>query len=390
MGSGLLPRTLDDPNLDGQIHSQWKGPSDILSLLLLVGSDVIQRAIAQQAGSKLPTPVVFSFGWVAYAFAVSLSAVGDNLLMPPPDISCVVISCPSGHVKTNQSWVLGRILRDFELTWMTKEAREGLRTLLENHAVPKKSLCVSVWEPSLMRKSKQPVKDWTWWSGYLVLVLQLGLAGAAWGYWGDWAIFAITSGGTLLALITASLPQWRRERWPCRENTSKSFVLCRGNGCQHALVIWGNGAGLDFEDLASTGEGTTTESYTRVVIVLLTAGWVVFLITVSGVRSQTWFLVGIGAIGMLHTVFVAGKSRDSSSFGVPLTPREYVLEENVMTTLEEVERKYPGVGLSMVSTFFPGGLSGGKESDFWRKQQETRKERLQELRKSNNAKHQNA
>ena len=60
-----------------------------------------------------------------------LSPVGNNLLVPPlPDKSPMVISTSSGHVWVNQSWILGRILRDFEkqLSWMTSDVRDGVST----------------------------------------------------------------------------------------------------------------------------------------------------------------------------------------------------------------------------------------------------------------------
>lgn len=59
-----------------QISTQWRGPQDVLSILLILGPDIIQRALAQLSGSSL-TPVVFSFGWVAYAFSALMSAFGS-------------------------------------------------------------------------------------------------------------------------------------------------------------------------------------------------------------------------------------------------------------------------------------------------------------------------
>jgi hypothetical protein len=58
-------------------RDQWINPSDILSLLLLIGPDIVQRAIAQLSGNIL-TPVAFSFGWVAYSLNASLSVIGGN------------------------------------------------------------------------------------------------------------------------------------------------------------------------------------------------------------------------------------------------------------------------------------------------------------------------
>ena len=70
-----------------------------------------------------------------------LSPVGNNLLVPPlPDISPLVISTSSGHAWANQSWILGRILRDFELCWMTSDVRDGVSTLLERKKTTKAGL----------------------------------------------------------------------------------------------------------------------------------------------------------------------------------------------------------------------------------------------------------
>lgn len=59
------------------LQKQWQSPNDILSVLLILGPDVIQRSLAQLVGSRL-TPAVFSFGWVAYAVSAILSAVGGT------------------------------------------------------------------------------------------------------------------------------------------------------------------------------------------------------------------------------------------------------------------------------------------------------------------------
>ena len=60
-----------------QLAEQFRNPSDILSVLLLLGPDVIRAALAQMSGSKF-VPVAFSFGWVAYAVSALLSAFGGK------------------------------------------------------------------------------------------------------------------------------------------------------------------------------------------------------------------------------------------------------------------------------------------------------------------------
>ncbi len=109
-----------------QLVIQWQNPGDILSLLLLIGGDVVQRAIAQLFGIYIQpcrngprlylTPVAFSFGWVGYAFTSLASVISDKQLIPSePDCPSIVINCSTGYGRTNRSWLLGRILRDQEL-----------------------------------------------------------------------------------------------------------------------------------------------------------------------------------------------------------------------------------------------------------------------------------
>ena len=63
-----------------ELKLQWNNPSDILSLLLLLGPDVIQRALAQLVGRRV-TPVAFSFGWAAYSISALFSAIGGMYLV---------------------------------------------------------------------------------------------------------------------------------------------------------------------------------------------------------------------------------------------------------------------------------------------------------------------
>lgn len=60
-----------------ELKLQWHNPTDILSFLLLLGPDVIQRAIAQQVGHNI-TPIAFSFGWVAYSLGALISVFGGD------------------------------------------------------------------------------------------------------------------------------------------------------------------------------------------------------------------------------------------------------------------------------------------------------------------------
>lgn len=51
----------DPSSASGALRTQWVNPSDVFSILLILGGEVIARALAQLAGSGL-APVSFSFG----------------------------------------------------------------------------------------------------------------------------------------------------------------------------------------------------------------------------------------------------------------------------------------------------------------------------------------
>jgi hypothetical protein len=57
------------------IEAQWINPTDIFSVLLLLGPEIVRRAVAQLAGWRV-TPVAFSFGWVAYSAQALLAVFG--------------------------------------------------------------------------------------------------------------------------------------------------------------------------------------------------------------------------------------------------------------------------------------------------------------------------
>jgi hypothetical protein len=58
----FMPRSIFQPGLASeQFRLQWSHPKDVFSILLILGGDIVGRALAQLAGGWL-TPVTFSFG----------------------------------------------------------------------------------------------------------------------------------------------------------------------------------------------------------------------------------------------------------------------------------------------------------------------------------------
>ncbi|KAF3401067.1 hypothetical protein DPV78_005821 [Talaromyces pinophilus] len=388
-----LPRDFSPEGTSAAFSSQWTNPSDAFSVLLIVGGDTVARALAQLTGSVV-APVAFSFGWVAYAVTAVISAIGEKRLMPLPDCACIVINGRTGYIRTNYSWIIGRIVRDYE-NWMDSDIKKRVQWIIEERWKSDKEkaearepgsgrkvqkptqagLCVSVYTACYAR-SGYSGRDWIYYLGFFTSIVQLGIASIPCGIYGDWGILMITASGIALSFVAGSLPQWKREKWACRQETEKTVILTRGNGSQHAIVIIGDKNGLDFEDLAM-GPITANVSAslsTIALLIVLAVLWILLLITVSGLRHHTWFLLAIGLIGMIQNVVATGIGRSPENFGIPLEYNRVFAEPKVMDTLFAVEDSFHRVGRSMLETFFPGPLRP-EENKRW-EEYERRADRL--------------
>lgn len=381
--------------IDALLSMQWHNPANISSILSVIGGEIIMKALAQLAGGRAVfAPVAFSFGWVAYSFNSLISVVGDGRLMPPPDFPAKVINVESGYTRENRTWVIGRLLRDF-----TGPLEDNI------------GLSITIFEaiPDAEIRVLQHV-DWIWWSGLATIVLQLAIASAPCGLYGDWGILLVTAAGILLALITGILPQWYFEKWACRTRTKKVLCITGGNGTRHAMIIIGNKIGLDLEDLAAAESprlrrrGETRGSrgrwsrkltdqsgspqlhedghwkeevlmifgypaaylVTQLACLVLATAWILFLITVSGLTENQWYLMGVGAIGMLQNIIAAGSRRSSAAHGINLREIETFENTKAMDTLMDLEDAYPKCGKALLGEYFPGGGLRKEEEDWWK------------------------
>ncbi|OJD36806.1 uncharacterized protein BKCO1_900050 [Diplodia corticola] len=359
--SSPTPRSGDGTaNPLGALARQWQNPSDLSSVLMIIGGDIVQKAVAQLRGRHI-APVAFSFGFVSYSFTSLLSAIGDGRLMPMSDCPSLLTNLSSGYSRTNNSWVLGRILRDIE----------------KRHAGSKASLHISIYRTT--QAGGRPARDRLWWTGAAVLAGQLGVACVPWALDGDWLIAALTVAGTALALAGSALPQWAEEKWACRTAPRGRYCLTRGNGHQHAVVVLsGHADSLNLEDLA-TARGHPVH-HTRLLLGVLAVCWIAFLLCVAGLEENTWYLLGVGFLGMVQNVTAAGKARDPSAMGVPMESVDEICDGRVMEVLQKTEKKYPKVGLSLLPIFFPGELRPD-EREFFDEMKATAKERLKAAEK---------
>ena len=345
--------------------------------------------LTQPSSNYLPPPSVLNrtLGWVSYATSAINSAVGENKLMPGADTPCTIINPDSGQSRSNGSWVLGRMMRDFEV-WMHKDIEEKVIEIRkakwdfdrdqeekkggDRNDVKKPAhagLVVSFWEIDSAKRSAigQPGRDVLFWSGVVVSILQLGVAAIPFGVYGDWGILLVTAAAILLCLGTGAQKQWKREKWACREiepGKKRTYIMTRGNGAQHAIVVQCNGCGLNFEDLCTGFDNLDSPSIslaTRLAMVGLGVLWVCLLITSSALTQSAWFLIAVGGMGMLQNIFVAGWSREPEALGIPLKYNTVIGFPRVIDTIYEVERQHPKVGRSLAGVFFPGSLRDHEE-----------------------------
>lgn len=229
--------------------------------------------------------------------------------MPGSDCPSVLVNCSNGFVRENRSWVLGRLLRDHEI-------RHNLDPRLKEEGGRAESLRIDIFQLGPITSVRS---DPVWWLGWATLVVQLVIVVIPWVLYGDWAIMLVTLAGIILVAITCAMPQWTEEKWavPSKLDRDKVTCLTRGNGHLHIMVFIGAQGSWDMERLATRTPAPRSE--TRWISLVLAILWTCLLIAISCLKEHTWFLIGIGGLGMLQNVFAAGVSREPGASNFHLT-----------------------------------------------------------------------
>jgi hypothetical protein len=97
--------------------------------------------------------------------------------------------------------------------------------------------------------------------------------------------------------------------------------------------------------------------------------WIALLITVSGLRSHSWFILAVGAVGMFQNAAVAAIGRDSSKRNLPLIEVDQIVSRKVMDGLMDLEVTFPGHAPFLIEEFFPGELTD-EEVEWWKGKRE--------------------
>lgn len=378
------------------LRDQWSNPSDLSTILMVIGGDVVQKALAQGTGVWYFTPVCFSFGWVSYAFMALINIIGHGRLLPDPDYDVKVFNLESGYARDNKNWVVGRILRDIETTLSQEQplADDAIRISVFK-ATPNRNGLTS-FSPNFIHLE-----------GLFCILLQIGLAAIPIALAGEWDTILITTAGTILVQMAGCTPQWRAEKLPNRQSENSTYALTRGNGSREIVVIFGEGNCLDLEELSAsesprggrpwekfigadvfsrprtTNDGpsaiprwntqlrTSRVSHgmplgfwvTRAIVVVQSILWLLLLINVAAPRSYNWVLLAIGSIGMFQNGYLAGMKSPSSHRNLPLNRVEVIRANKVMDGIMDLEVQY-GCAVALRDEFFPGKLHDS-EREWW-------------------------
>ncbi|KID86050.1 hypothetical protein MGU_06742 [Metarhizium guizhouense ARSEF 977] len=365
------------------LQKQFTNPQGIASILLLIGGDIIQKAIAQLACNAPPsvpyfTPVIFSYGWVSYAFISVANAFGSADYFPKPDYPATVVTVASGDRRENQSWIIGRLLRDLEREIdptgdITNRAAKGGE---RPHAL---HIAAFVIDPKIGATFEHK-RDRVWWSFVYFLILQLFVAVCPLIPYPtrkssnpNFYILIITVIGNLLAVLTGAVHTSKIQKFGNGRCDSKTpYIITRGNGHNIAIVVLPNSFDNEemehgqavpkaasrlpyFDRLAAA---SYRPSNTRAVLTMILAfAWVALLLMIGGSTEDSWFLLLVGAIGMAHNVYVASAARTSEAHGIPLKRLRGHWEfwgTNVIGTLLRLEKTIPGAGYMLRPLFFTG------------------------------------
>ncbi|GJJ11132.1 hypothetical protein Clacol_005363 [Clathrus columnatus] len=351
---GPLSQTLAD---FAALRDRWAEPQEVLSIITIIGGDIVQGALAQLTSSTTHyfTPVAFSFGWVAYSFSAILQVIGSRRLAPDPDCRCTLIEVEEGYARDVNSWPLARLVRDYE---------HPPQSFPPDGGTPR-GLTISFYQTSPVATAGVADKDWVYYLGVLTIILQIGVAIIPGVLVGNWTILILTFGGEILVQVHASLPQWKKELWAARKipdlrNPHEVACLTRGNGSSYVIVIRSDDCGIKLSDLAAGREvqckSTTMSTYVLAVL------WLVHLFTVGGVGTNTWYLCAVGAMGMVQNAIASGVRRKPGALGFHLEEVHVVHNEKVFAALREAEDFEPLVGVRLTDIFFPGGIRPDEEA----------------------------
>ena len=152
------------------------------------------------------------------------------------------------------------------------------------------------------------------------------------------------------------------------------------------MILIGKGTAPDLEGMATAKSESLAE--TPWLLGGLAVLWSCLLVTVSGLKQNTWFLVLIGGMGLVQNIYASAASRPSAALNMRLTPYakrpsivglgfdwpyddensdeelgdeanqwrqalKYDQVSGVRGAIRELEKTFPMAGVALMQEFFP-------------------------------------
>ena len=148
------------------------------------------------------------------------------------------------------------------------------------------------------------------------------------------------------------LPQWNAENFNCRKGTHETYFLSSGNGSPHAIIIRGNGIGLNLEDLAANRiPQTDRRTYVTIIMAFLVSILMLYFIALDGLSAS---MSTILLLGTFNNILIAGAPRSAADHGFHVKESKRIHNDSVIKALASVEEDVAGAGFAMLPVFFPG------------------------------------
>ncbi|KAF2652838.1 hypothetical protein K491DRAFT_578340, partial [Lophiostoma macrostomum CBS 122681] len=317
--------------------------------LFVIGGDIVRTALAQVINDESRDVVVgFGFGWAQYAMSSLIPVFsGQRNVAPPPEIRDMqVMNMTAGHVRTNHSFVLSRLLRDLEKHVDSGSGKVGglSVTIVDTMDDPTKKM-------ELMEKFKY--RGWP--IGHVTMAAQMLLSLKAGGMVP--IIFILAQ---ILASCTLELPVWKKEKFAARRGGDDVYALMRGNGNRHVFIVRTKAPNSwNLEDMAAASiHDYDWYNWEGVAAVGLAIGWFVLFALACSVKDQAGWLLAVMTIGHIGNLFSAFYPRSPAGHGfhLDMNKKQTIANAKVMETLKELEVEHEGYGEKLLGTFFPGGL----------------------------------
>jgi hypothetical protein len=258
------------------------------------------------------------------------------------------LNLKSGQSRANNSFLLSRVLRDLESEYAPTVGGLSIEILEADAPTPTQSCLASM-----------ATNIWT----IAIMFTQLLLSITAFILHNDECVLLLFATAVFLMEALANMPLWGTFKFSARKDGDKRavYALLRGNAHRHVFVVRNkHPESWNLEDLAADAATSYNYIITLELFVLLQSFFAFFTLTLLATTlsdvSATYFLT-ILALGTAGNVKTAAVARAPWMHGFSYKAVKTISDDKeVMVALKAFEEECPGLGVSLVKEFFPGGL----------------------------------